>query len=959
MNIGRQWNARGSEWHRWDPHIHAPGTVLADEFGGDWEGYLTRIEEATPAVRVLGITDYLCIQAYKTTCALKAKGRLRNVELIFPNVEMRLDVKTARDKGINLHLLFSPKDPKHEEQIERILGRLTFEYQDSKYSCSRSELISLGRKCAPRQTDERGAFRAGVEQFKVNMNELRQLFKDEVWMRKNCLVAVASSSGDGVAGLQSDGAFQAIRQEIQRFANIIFSSKDSDREFWLGKKTGIDRASIERMYRSLKPCLHGCDAHGLDRVAAPDQNRYCWIKGDLDFEGLRQAVIEPEERVAIGEDSPAAKANSVTIETIRPISMPWLQNEEVKLNRGLVSIIGERGSGKTALVDMIAAGAEAISMDLGESSFLRRASSPDDLLGDAEVEEVWADGEKTRVPFRPPNEWEERRPQVRYLSQQFVDRLCSSGGLAVELRQEIERVIFDQIDPTERFETDSFDDLAELLLDPIRRRRALQSGSIRTASTKIVAEAHLREQLPKLTTDFNNLSQQIAKARKDLVNLIPKEKEKHAQRLVDLEKACADAESRIEGLRRQEKSLENLLSEADFFVEQDSDSRLAELRERYSEAELTDKEWENFKLRFSGDVSAVVANSKRVLEKKISINQNGDPENPVDLKKTPLAEWPLVDLKTARDAIKKEVGIDELQHKKYEALKRTITTNDSTLRKLETSIKNGAGADDRLRGLREERRRGYRSVFDTFSDEAAALKELYAPLHKQIEDCKGALAKLRFTVKRHVDLSKWVRAGEDLMDLRMETDFRGNGALEIIAKQELLGVWRDGTSEDVATAMHEFVTKHSQSLRNTMPGSVEPGGATEWQQQIGSWLYSTEHIDIRYGIEYDGVAVERLSPGTRGIVLLLLYLVIDRSDRRPLLIDQPEENLDPKSVFDDLVPHFRQARLRRQVIIVTHNANLVVNTDADQVIVATSKLLRLQRQAHQALCPTSNTKPAR
>jgi energy-coupling factor transporter ATP-binding protein EcfA2 len=66
-------------------------------------------------------------------------------------------------------------------------------------------------------------------------------------------------------------------------------------------------------------------------------------------------------------------------------------------------------------------------------------------------------------------------------------------------------------------------------------------------------------------------------------------------------------------------------------------------------------------------------------------------------------------------------------------------------------------------------------------------------------------------------------------------------------------------------------------------------------------------------------------------------LVIDRLDRRPLIIDQPEENLDPKSVFDELVPHFRNARERRQVIIVTHNANLVVNTDADQVIVASSE----------------------
>jgi len=82
------------------------------------------------------------------------------------------------------------------------------------------------------------------------------------------------------------------------------------------------------------------------------------------------------------------------------------------------------------------------------------------------------------------------------------------------------------------------------------------------------------------------------------------------------------------------------------------------------------------------------------------------------------------------------------------------------------------------------------------------------------------------------------------------------------------------------------------------------------------------------------VDIEQLSPGTRGIVLLLLYLAIDGTDDRPLIIDQPEENLDPQSIFEELVARFREAKKRRQIIIVTHNANLVVNTDADQVIVA-------------------------
>lgn len=104
-----------------------------------------------------------------------------------------------------------------------------------------------------------------------------------------------------------------------------------------------------------------------------------------------------------------------------------------------------------------------------------------------------------------------------------------------------------------------------------------------------------------------------------------------------------------------------------------------------------------------------------------------------------------------------------------------------------------------------------------------------------------------------------------------------------------------------------------------MPASIRPEKSSEWWQQVASWLYDTSHVTMRYSVTYDGVALEHLSPGTRGIVLLLLYLVIDKYDVRPLIIDQPEENLDPKSVFEELVPHFREARRRRQVVIVTHN----------------------------------------
>ena len=99
-----------------------------------------------------------------------------------------------------------------------------------------------------------------------------------------------------------------------------------------------------------------------------------------------------------------------------------------------------------------------------------------------------------------------------------------------------------------------------------------------------------------------------------------------------------------------------------------------------------------------------------------------------------------------------------------------------------------------------------------------------------------------------------------------------------------------------------------------------------WLKRFAQWLFSTDHIEIRYGIEYDGVDIRKLSPGTRGIVLLLLYLSLNDADGRPLVIDQPEENLDPKSVFEELVGLFVETKSKRQVIMVTHNANLVINT---------------------------------
>jgi len=244
---------------------------------------------------------------------------------------------------------------------------------------------------------------------------------------------------------------------------------------------------------------------------------------------------------------------------------------------------------------------------------------------------------------------------------------------------------------------------------------------------------------------------------------------------------------------------------------------------------------------------------------------------------------------------------------------------------LEKEIADATAADGRQNNAVAERRREYAEIFDLFAREQRVLEDLYAPLREQLAISEAGQRQLEFYVRRKIDVSAWVARGEGLLDLRK------TGAFQLEeASRSLQETWSVGNSADVAPAMESFINAN----RRTLAGARRP---TTRVQDIGDWLFSTDHVRLTYGLRYEGVELSKLSPGMRGIVLLMLYLAIDLWDRRPLIVDQPEENLDPQSVYEDLVRYFRAAKRRRQVILVTHNPNLVVNTDADQVIVAASE----------------------
>jgi hypothetical protein len=279
---------------------------------------------------------------------------------------------------------------------------------------------------------------------------------------------------------------------------------------------------------------------------------------------------------------------------------------------------------------------------------------------------------------------------------------------------------------------------------------------------------------------------------------------------------------------------------------------------------------------------------------------------------------------------------DKLVRDQYTALTNRITQENSALQTLESRLGDAQGAATRRKDLQNERDDTYGRVIEAIINEQNALTGLYAPLMARLAASSGTLKKLSFSVRRIADVDSWGSiAEEELLDRRKAGPFNGRGALIAAATQALKPAWETGSAAEAQAAMTAFMGKYLKDLLAHAPfAPTQQADFRAWSKQFAHWLFGTDHISVRYEISYDGVDIRKLSPGTRGIVLLLLYLALDDSDDRPLIIDQPEENLDPKSVFDELVELFIAAKNKRQVIMVTHNANLVINTDADQIIVA-------------------------
>lgn len=936
--------SRGSEWHRWEPHIHAPGTILNSQFGaGDpWSVYLTTLEGLTPKIEAIAVTDYYVTDTYEKFLQHKDAGRVPGVRLLFPNIELRLDV-AAKSGFVNIHLLVSPEDPDHLSEVKRILQRLQFHAFSDRFDCSREELIKLGKRADPTITDDGAALRHGATQFKVNFNQLRKVIEESEWAKNHILIAVAGGAGDGTSGVRQ-AADATVRQEIEKFAHIIFSSNPAQREFWLGQK-GLTVEDLRARYDGCKPCLHGSDSHDQKSVGQPMGNRFSWIKGALEFDALRQACIDPEGRAYVGEQPPRSAMPSQVISHVKIDDADWAVTSNISLNPGLVAIIGARGSGKTALADVIAAGCDAITLGAWRAdenvspSFLTRARK---LIGDATTTLTWGGGaDVTRALDGSDANGHMSFPRARYLSQQFVEELCSANGVSDGLVDEIERVIFESHSQDDREWAMDFAELREQQTSRFKQAREREADAIADISDRIAMEFEKEGLVAILTTQVGQKKKLIEGYIADRAKLVVKGTEAQVTRHTQLSDAAQKLRNKIQSYGNQRRTFVALQDEVRSMRATGAPEMLRQAQGRHPNSGMDAKQWDNFLLVYKGDVDkslgAYVAWGDGEVAKLNGLPPPpGDPNVALIANNADLAFLPLAPIVAEMARLEALFSADKLVRDQYTALTNRITQENSALQTLETRLADAQGAVTRRKGLQNERDDTYGRVFEAIINEQNALAGLYAPLMARLAKSSGTLRKLSFSVRRIADAGSWGSiAEEELLDRRKAGPFNGRGALIAAATQMLKPAWETGSAAEVQAAMTAFMGKYLKELLVHAPfATTQQADFRAWSKQFAHWLFGTGHITVRYEISYDGVDIRKLSPGTRGIVLLLLYLALDDSDDRPLIIDQPEENLDPKSVFDELVVLFVAAKRKRQVIMVTHNANLVINTDADQIIVA-------------------------
>ena len=500
-----------------------------------------------------------------------------------------------------------------------------------------------------------------------------------------------------------------------------------------------------------------------------------------------------------------------------------------------------------------------------------------------------------------------------------MERLCAPENNQ-ELEEEIERVIFQRNKKRERLNASNFQELrrsATQAIETKRERLTLAIGSL----NRSIADTGIRiGQRKAKETELARKNEELKSLLKNTPTL-PQENKNEIEQLEALQKQAAEIEARIAETNEQLAATDTLSTKFEILAA-DMETFNADVLELLAKAEIADPE---------GIFKVVLPSvSDRLQKHKLQLFTNIDNLRGTNKSENePVPENSLASINLKIAALKKASQLTQVKRREFEKFQQDRKNIEDVIIALTRDLKE---IDEVLKPKLDkdlkDRTDRYVEALGLLSEERGVLERLYQPLKDALSGSNETAKKLTFFSNTNLDTVRHATRGMELLDRRKST-FKDQADLEAALTEFFDQVQQSEFNRDSIVAAVQELTKKF-TAETPIKDQLRKDLTTK---DFADWLYATDVFSVSYAIKFDNKDLKFLSPGEKGIVLLLLYLEAEEDDNRPLIIDQPDDNLDNLSVYPNLIEYFRDRKKTRQIIIITHNPNLVVATDSEQVIV--------------------------
>lgn len=937
MNNGEN---KGSIWRVWDLHVHSPAT-----YGGEYQTFIDNAKVSKASV--IGVNDYCSVKGYEEIVKL---GGIPD-KVIFPVVELRMNnllitKKNPNGVKINFHIIFDNK-PEIFSKISTWLSSL-------KCFDEKGNNIQLGVV-----TD--------LSKVSFDFDYVVESLKEFKLYDAHSLVWLPYDEYGGIDEIDpiTDAYFKLT---LINKSHIIGSSTKNQIAFFNWTDAKHTAEEYKSWFLKPKPCIKGSDAHKIDYPFGLLQNqlsqpidKHCWICADLTFKGLKQIVVEPE-RVFIGDEPDLTKrvrANktkfikSIAIKKVDGVVIDdvWFDNFNIQLNSALVAIIGNKGSGKSAITDVISLCGNT-HQEKENFSFLTqtkfRKLKPYNLSEKFEATLTWEDGttEIKRLNENPDKRLPER---VKYIPQNFLERLCANVE-SDDFEKELKQIIFSHTPPDKRLDKSTLDELINYKSSLVNDEIAIIQSEISKTNSQII------ELENKATLDYKRTVENRLQLKKNELlthnGIIPikpiteQEDEASTKLVVELN-AIRDKIKIIEDeivVHKKDRGI--------FAIKQEELNRTLQyyknLDEQLKKIQDPANEYLQILTKYNlnpSDVFSYAINTSTIskeIETVVSLIAA------LDLKLNPQNQlgkaFSLIGLNAQLQKGQEELDKPAKEQQKYldglknwELQKQTIEGNvesEGSLKFLESQLEYlNTQLIPTLTIKYNERKESAQQLYSKKIDLINIRKELFLPVSQFIEDFKEL--KARYDVK--IDVALELRSFADNFFNKVSQGKAGTFCGKEDGYKRLLDIIEKAhfdTQDGFIAFTDELIDNLQHDKRTTENSIVDIGSQLRKGTEVNElydYIYNYDYLQPVYNLKLGIKTLQELSPGERGALLLIFYLILDKDDI-PLIIDQPEENLDNESVYHILVHFIKKVKEQRQIIIVTHNPNLAIVCDADQII---------------------------